>query len=133
MLRAFIEGFTGVLIIDAFKLMPIADLTAILLAQPFMMTIVGVWLFGERPGWRGWRAVTAGFLGMLLVIKPGTGSFDQASLIGHCRRVSLGSRLAHAKDPRDMPTPVVTGATAVVAVLIGVCRNRRRAMDNAGS
>ena len=121
MLRAFIEGFTGVLIIYALKLMPIADLTAILLAQPFMMTIVGVGLLGERPGWRGWMAVTAGFLGMLLVMKPGTGSFDQASLIALLAAVFvLGRDLLTRKIPAHIPTPVVTFATALVAVPIGL-------------
>ena len=121
MLRAFIEGFTGVLIIYALKLMPIADLTAILLAQPFMMTIVGVGLLGERPGWRGWMAVTAGFLGMLLVMKPGTGSFDQASLIALVAAVFVLCRdLLTRKIPAHIPTPVVTFATALVAVPIGL-------------
>jgi drug/metabolite transporter (DMT)-like permease len=121
MLRAFIEGFTGVLIIYALKLMPIADLTAILLAQPFMMMIVGVALLGERPGWRGWMAVTAGFIGMLLVMKPGTDSFDQASLIALLATLFvLGRDLLTRKIPTDIPTPVVTFATALVAVPIGL-------------
>jgi drug/metabolite transporter (DMT)-like permease len=120
MLRAFVEGFTGVLIIYALKLMPIADLTAILLAQPFMMTIVGVVLLRERPGWRGWMAVTAGFVGMLLVMKPGTSSFDQASLIALLATLFVLTRdLLTRKIPADIPTPVVTFATALVTVPIG--------------
>jgi drug/metabolite transporter (DMT)-like permease len=121
MLRACIEGFTGVLIVYALKLMPIADLTAILLAQPFMMTIVGVVLLGERPGWRGWMAVTAGFVGMLLVMKPGTAAFDQASLIALLAALFvLGRDLLTRKIPGHIPTPVVTFATALVAVPIGL-------------
>jgi drug/metabolite transporter (DMT)-like permease len=121
MLRAFIEGFTGVLIIYALKLMPIADLTAILLAQPFMMMIVGVAVLGEKPGWRGWMAVTAGFLGMLLVMKPGTSSFEPASLIALLATLFvLGRDLLTRKIPAHIPSPVITFATALFAVPIGM-------------
>ena len=121
MTRAFIEGFTGVLIVYALKLMPIADLTAILLAQPFLMTIVGVGLLGERPGWRAWMAVTAGFVGMLLVMKPATASFDEVSLIALLAALFvLGRDLLTRKIPRSIPTTVVTFATALVAVPIGL-------------
>jgi drug/metabolite transporter (DMT)-like permease len=121
MTRAFIEGFTGVLIVYALKLMPIADLTAILLAQPFLMTIVGVGLLGERPGWRAWMAVTAGFVGMLLVMKPATASFDQVSLIALLAALFVLARdLLTRKIPTAIPTTVVTFATALVAVPIGL-------------
>jgi drug/metabolite transporter (DMT)-like permease len=121
MTRAFIEGFTGVLIVYTLKLMPIADLTAILLAQPFLMTIVGVGLLGERPGWRAWMAVTAGFIGMLLVMKPATASFDQVSLIALLAALFVLARdLLTRKIPTSIPTTVVTFATALIAVPIGL-------------
>ena len=121
MLRAFIEGFTGILVIYALSLMPLADLTAILLAQPFMMTIVGVWLLGERPGWRGWIAVTVGFIGMLLVMKPGTSAFDSASLIALVAAMFVLTRdLLTRKIPHHIPVAVVTFATALFALPIGL-------------
>jgi drug/metabolite transporter (DMT)-like permease len=120
-LRALIEGFTGVLIIYALSLMPIADLTAILLAQPFLMTLIGVSLLGEQVGWRRWTAVCAGFVGVLLVIKPATSAFDQVSLVALVAAVFvLGRDLLTRKIPPAVPTTVITFATALASVPIGV-------------
>ncbi|MEX0590228.1 MAG: DMT family transporter [Xanthobacteraceae bacterium] len=121
LLRACIEGFTGVLIIYALSLMPIADLTAILLAQPFLMTVIGVTLLGEQVGWRRWMAVIAGFAGMLLVMKPATAEFDQVSLVALLAAFFvLGRDLLTRKIPAVVPTTVITFATALASVPIGI-------------
>ncbi|HEY7458517.1 MAG TPA: DMT family transporter [Xanthobacteraceae bacterium] len=120
-LRALIEGFTGVLIIYALSLMPIADLTAILLAQPFLMTLVGVTLLGEQVGWRRWAAVVAGFVGVLLVIKPATPAFDSVSLVALIATVFVLARdLLTRRIPAAVPTTIITFATALASVPIGV-------------
>ena len=120
-LRAFIEGIAGVLIIYALSRMPIANVTAILLVQPFLMTIIGaVWL-KETVGWRRWTAVVAGFIGMLLVMKPVTADFEAVSLI-----VLLVAFLALARDllvrkiRAEVPTTVISFSTALLAVPIGL-------------
>ncbi len=61
MLRCGSEALVGLLLIAAFAVMPIADVTAILLVQPFLLTIVGVLLFKEDVRWRRWSAVIVGF------------------------------------------------------------------------
>jgi drug/metabolite transporter (DMT)-like permease len=35
---------------------------------------------GERVGWRRWAAIGVGFLGILIVLEPGFGVFDPASI-----------------------------------------------------
>src|SRR5690606_34351401 len=65
-LRASIEAVVGVLAIYAVSRMPIANFTAIILIQPFIMTAIGAIWLKERVGWRRWTAVIAGFGGMLL-------------------------------------------------------------------
>jgi drug/metabolite transporter (DMT)-like permease len=65
--------------------------------------------------------VTAGFIGMLLVMKPATTSFDQVSLIALLAALFvLGRDLLTRKIPTSIPTTVVTFATALVAVPIGL-------------
>jgi drug/metabolite transporter (DMT)-like permease len=118
--RSGAEALVGFLLIAALALMPIADVTAILLIQPFLLTIAGVLLFKENVGWRRWSAVAAGFVGMLLVVKPGTGAFQTASLIvlGAAFLVvvrDVTTRLLHA----EVPTTGVVLVTAIFGVLIG--------------
>ena len=120
MLRCGSEAMVGFLLIAALALMPIADVTAILLVQPFLLTIAGVLLFKENVRWRRWSAVAAGFIGMLLVVKPGTSAFEPASiivLVGALLVVvrDVTTRFLHAK----VPTTGVVLVTAVFVVIIG--------------
>ncbi len=120
MLRCGSEALVGLLLIAALALMPIADVTAILLVQPFLLTIVGVLLFKENVHWRRWSAVAAGFLGMLLVVKPGTSAFEPTSII-----VIIAAFLVVVRDVTtrflhaEVPTTGVVFVTAVFGVIIG--------------
>ncbi|MEM7208603.1 MAG: DMT family transporter [Pseudomonadota bacterium] len=60
----------------AFSIMRLADAISILHTTPLFMTILSVLVLGERVGKRRWTAVTIGFIGMLIVIRPGPGILD---------------------------------------------------------
>jgi drug/metabolite transporter (DMT)-like permease len=55
---------------------PIADATAISYAAPIFITVLSIFLLGEAIGMRRWLAVVAGFIGVLLIARPGAGSWD---------------------------------------------------------
>ena len=63
----------------AFSLMRLADAISILHTTPLFMTVLSVLLLGEKVGIRRWSAVTLGFVGMLIVVRPGEGIFDSGS------------------------------------------------------
>ncbi|WP_353473119.1 DMT family transporter [Salipiger sp. H15] len=56
----------------------LADATAVTFTAPFLVTLFGALLLKEPVGPRRWAAVVAGFLGMLVVIRPGMGVFHPA-------------------------------------------------------
>lgn len=121
LLRATIEAFIGILVVYCLSIMPIANFTAIILVQPFIMTAVGAIWLGERVGWRRWTAVVVGFVGMLLVVKPGTDAFQAVSLIALlAAALSLTRDLLVRKIHGDVPTSVIVFSTALFAVPIGV-------------
>ena len=64
----------------AFSLMPLADAIAILHSAPLFMTALSVLLLRERVGIRRWSAVIVGFVGMLIVVRPGAGMLDGGGL-----------------------------------------------------
>lgn len=121
MLRALIEAVIGVLAIYALSQMQIANFTAIILVQPFIMTAIGaVWL-GEDVGWRRWTAVVAGFLGMLLVMKPATADFELVSLVALLvALLSITRDLLVRKIHAHVPTTVISFSTALLAVPVGL-------------
>ena len=62
--------------LTALSHMPIANVSAIMQAVPLSLIVVAALFLGESVGWRRWSAVVIGLCGVLLIIRPGTDSFD---------------------------------------------------------
>ncbi|MFM2149939.1 MAG: hypothetical protein RLZZ187_2245 [Pseudomonadota bacterium] len=54
--------------------LPLATATVLGFTMPLFLTALSVVLLRERVGWRRWTAVAVGFLGVLLVARPGSGN-----------------------------------------------------------
>ncbi|MCZ8313603.1 DMT family transporter [Phreatobacter sp.] len=120
--RASLEALVAFLFISAIGAMPIADITAIFLITPLLITALSGPLLGEVVGWRRWSAVAAGFIGMLLVVKPGGAGFLAGSAtamallsVAFCAIRDMVTRFI---DPR-IPTIVITLTTCVAVGLFG--------------
>jgi len=55
----------------AFAQLPFAETYAIFFGTPMLVTALSVPLLGEKVGWRRWAAVVVGFMGVLIVLRPG--------------------------------------------------------------
>jgi drug/metabolite transporter (DMT)-like permease len=55
--------------------MPFANLAAIMQSLPLTVTLAGALFLGESVGWRRMAAILVGFVGVLLIVKPGPGGF----------------------------------------------------------
>ncbi len=82
LLRSASEGAAVVFFMTALINMDIADLSAILQALPLTVTLAGALFFGERVGWRRLAAILIGFIGVLMIVKPGTEAFTIHALYG---------------------------------------------------
>ncbi len=69
-IRAVLILAATALFFSALRFMSIADAIAIFFVEPFILTLLGAVLLGERVGWRRLAACATGFLGALLVIRP---------------------------------------------------------------
>lgn len=65
----------------AFRYLPLADAHAIAGIAPLLVTALAVPLLREHVGPRRWAAVAGGFLGLLIIIRPGLTALDPAALI----------------------------------------------------
>lgn len=61
--------------------LPLADATALSFTRPLFMIVLAVLFLGEQVRWRRWSATGIGFLGVLVMARPGHGGFDAAALI----------------------------------------------------
>jgi len=66
--------------ITALALVPLSLAAAIFQAMPLAVTFGAAVFLGETVGWRRWTAISVGFLGVLVIIRPGLSGFDPASL-----------------------------------------------------
>ena len=80
LVRSLGEIGSTVCFLTALFAMPIANVTAILLASPLALTLFGAVFLREPVGWRRWSACLLGFLGVLLVVQPGGEAFRPAAL-----------------------------------------------------
>jgi len=64
----------------AFSLMPLAEAISILHTAPLFMTALSVLLLRERVGVRRWSAIIVGFIGMLIMVRPGADMLTSGSL-----------------------------------------------------
>ena len=75
-LRSAAEMATAYFFITALFNMPLANVTATLQALPLTVTLGGALFFREVVGWRRMSAILIGFLGMLLIVRPGSEGFN---------------------------------------------------------
>ncbi len=65
----------------ALSFIPLADATAIMASSPLILIALSVPLLGERVGMPRWLSVGAGFIGALIIIRPGLGVLQLAALL----------------------------------------------------
>lgn len=70
--------------------LPIADAIAVFFISPFVITIFSVVILNETVGARRWTAILIGFIGVMIIIKPGTSAFQIASLLPMAAAVLYG-------------------------------------------
>ena len=85
--------------------LPLANTSAIFQALPLAITLGAAVVFGEPVGWRRWLAITAGFIGVLIIVRPGIEGFNQFSLlamvsVAFCALRDLATRQIPAQFPR---------------------------------
>ena len=64
----------------AIALTPLSSASAILQATPLIVVMGAAIFFGEKVGWRRWSAIGIGFVGVLMILRPGMEGFEAASL-----------------------------------------------------
>jgi drug/metabolite transporter (DMT)-like permease len=80
LVRMFAEAVAAVAFVTALSLVPISTVAAVFQVTPLTITMGAALFLGESVGWRRWTAVCIGFIGVLLIIRPGFGGFNPSVL-----------------------------------------------------
>ena len=107
--RTIADLFGALSFTSAMVLIPMSLLASILQATPLFVTLGAAILLGEKVGWRRWSAIFIGFLGVIIILQPGYGSFQLASLLGLAAVLCLALRDVVTRDmATEIPTLTVT-------------------------
>ena len=89
----------------ALALTPLSSASAILQATPLVVVMGAAVFFSERVGWRRWLAILIGFIGVLMILRPGLEGFEPASLFAVIGTLGFAGRdLATRAAPKSNNT-----------------------------
>jgi drug/metabolite transporter (DMT)-like permease len=120
-IRTFTDMFGALFIVTSISLLPLSTVSSILQATPLLVTLGAALIFKESVGWRRWSAVFIGFLGVVLILKPGLNGFHSSSLLALLGVVFLAMRdLITRRIESDVPSLAVSIYAFFAAALGGV-------------
>lgn len=108
-LRGMCVICSAFLFLTGLSLLPLADAIAAAFTGPLFITAMAPLVLGEKVGWRRWLAVLAGFAGVLLMVRPGSGALHWAILFPLSAAMFGGTR--------DLITRRISQTESTVAVL----------------
>lgn len=79
--RSLLFVASTVLIATSVSVLPLATALAIVFSSPLLVAALSATMLGEPVGPRRWTAIIAGFIGVLIIIRPGGASFSWLLLI----------------------------------------------------
>lgn len=98
--------------------MPIANSTAILQALPLAVTLGAALFLGEAVGWRRYSAIVVGFIGVMIIVRPGAEGFNAYSFWALAAVVFIVLRdLVTKKISNDVPSISVALLTSIALTL----------------
>jgi drug/metabolite transporter (DMT)-like permease len=119
-LRVIGEVGGAVSFLAAITHLPLANTSAILQALPLLITLGAALAFREPVGWRRWLAIGAGFVGVLIIVRPGAAGFNQFSLLALTSVMFCAVRdLATKQIPTHIPSLFITLLTTVTVTTAG--------------
>jgi drug/metabolite transporter (DMT)-like permease len=86
--------------------LPLAQAVSLSYSTPLFVTIAAVWILHEHVRARRWAAVVVGFIGVMVIVRPGTESFTAGTLVALTAAVlsglvSIQIKQLSATEPAD--------------------------------
>lgn len=120
LIRSAGEVIGSIGIVMALALAPLSSVAALGQAQPLAVTLMAALFLSENVGWRRWTAVFLGFIGVLIIMRPGFGAFDPNLLWVFLYIFGLAARdVASRALPPEVSTPFAVAWAMIPMTLAG--------------
>jgi drug/metabolite transporter (DMT)-like permease len=106
----------------ALSMLPLADATALGFSQPLFSVCVAALILREKVRWRRWSATVVGFIGVLVMVRPGAGSLQPGALVAlaNALTVSLSILLVRRLSDSESPLMILTQFAIWSTLLLAV-------------
>jgi len=91
----------------AVSMLALADATALGFSQPLFSVCVAALILGEKVRWRRWSATIVGFVGVLVMVRPGAGSLQPGALVALANALTVALSILLVKRLSDSETPLM--------------------------
>jgi len=120
-LRALAEGGAAMSFATALALVDISVVAAVFQATPLAITMGAALFLGEQVGWRRWSAIFVGFIGVLMIIRPGLDGFEPNALLVLISVLCVAARdLMTRRMNANIPSFVVSVQAYAAVIVAGV-------------
>lgn len=122
LLRVFFEIGATLTYLTALSRIPFANASSILQSLPLAVTLGAALFLGEKVGWRRWAAIGVGFLGVLIILKPGPAGFAPDALFAVAAVFfTAGRDLVTKRVDPSIPSISVSLFTTMAVTTLGAC------------
>ncbi len=92
LLRSACDVAGSVMFVTSLTLIPLTTASAVIQATPLVVAMGAAVFLGQAVGWRRWIAIIVGFIGVLIIIRPGMEGFVPATLLAVGGMLGLAAR-----------------------------------------
>ena len=105
--RTFMGTCSMVLGFYALAMLPLADATALAFSQPLFSVVLAAVVLHEKVRWRRWTATVVGFIGVLVMVRPGASSLQPGAVVALCNAMSVAVSVLLVRRLSNSETPLM--------------------------
>ena len=92
LLRTLCDACGSLCFVTALSQIPLTTASAVIQATPLVVALGAALFLGQSIGWRRWIAIIIGFVGVMIIIRPGFDGFEPATLFAVAGMLGLAAR-----------------------------------------
>nr|WP_296431795.1 DMT family transporter [Yoonia sp.] len=92
LLRSLCDVSGSIMFVTSLMLIPLTTASAVIQATPLVVAMGAAIFLGQSVGWRRWLAILVGFVGVMIIIRPGMEGFTPATLLAVGGMLGLAAR-----------------------------------------
>ncbi|HEY4166832.1 MAG TPA: DMT family transporter [Reyranella sp.] len=91
----------------AVSMLPLADATALAFSQPLFSVVLAALVLREKVRWRRWSATLVGFIGVLVMVRPGSGSLQPGAAVALLNALASATSILLVRRLSDSEKPLM--------------------------